>query len=124
MCEGLLVIVMTEALFFCTNNINYIIMNKNKIVIEKKCESYAEAVEEVTHFLKNDLAFKNVFCLESEEKDWCIQKTKQTPGYMNVHGITQTPWLDFYVGNENKYFGIRVYKSQFADIKETFCWIE
>lgn len=99
-------------------------MNKNKIVIEKKCESYCEAVEEVTHFLKNDLSLKNVFTLESEEIDYCLEKTKHTPDYMNVHGITQTSWLDFYVGNENKHYDIRVYKNQFAHIKETFYWIE
>lgn len=99
-------------------------MNKNKIVIEKKCESYCEAVEEVTHFLKNDLSLKNVFSLECEEKDFCLRITKQTSSYMNVHGIRQIPWLDFYVGIGNKYYGIRVYKSLFADIEETFCWIE
>ncbi len=99
-------------------------MNKNKVVIEKKCESYSEAVEEVIHFLKNELLVKNVFSLEYEEKDWCLQTTKQTTAYMNTHGIKQTAWLDFYVGCNNKYYGVRVYKSEFAEIKETFCWIE
>ena len=95
-------------------------MNKNKIVIERRVANYKEAAQIISEFLKDDLKLKNVFDDVWTIRDWCLQQTKGGLEYMNQHEIVRHAWFDCYVGTDGTYFGVRVSKCEFADIKQEF----